>query len=161
MAKKKTKAKSSISLNAILTSVLYAVVGLLLIILKGGSLGILMTIVGVLLIALGVIDVVKNKQTVKGIIEAVIGVAIIVCGWVVADIVLLVLGVVLIVKGALELFKNFKNGFGAMLSPIITIVIGILLVVAKWALMDVLCIIAGVIFLINAVLVLLGKKLIK
>ncbi len=161
MAKKKTKSKSSISLNAILTSVLYAVIGLLLIILKGGSLGILMTVVGVLLIVLGVVDIVKNKDTLKGIIEAVIGIAIIVCGWVVADIVLLVLGIVLIVKGVMELFKNFKNGFGAMLSPIITIVIGVLLVIAKWALMDVLCIVAGVIFLINAVLVLLGKKLIK
>ncbi len=46
-----------------------------------------------------------------------------------------------------------------MLPSIVTIVIGVLLVISKWALMDIICIIAGVIFLINAVLTLFGMKL--
>ncbi|MBO5102529.1 MAG: DUF308 domain-containing protein [Clostridia bacterium] len=152
-------AKINLSTENIIMCAIYAVIGLLLIILQGGSLGILMTIIGVLLIVMGIIDIVKNKDLTKGIIEAIIGVAIIVCGWLIADIVLLIFGILLIVKGAIELFQNFKNGFPAMLSPIVMIVIGILLVIAKWTLLDVFCIIAGVIFLINAVLVLFGKQI--
>ena len=153
--------KMDLSTNNIITCAVYAIIGLLLVILQGGSLGILMTVVGVLLIVLGVVDIVKNKDFTKGLIEAIIGVAIIVCGWLIADIVLLILGVLLIVMGVLDLIKNIKGGLMAMLSPIITIVIGVLLVIAKWALLDVFCIIAGVIFLINAVLVLFGKSIVK
>jgi len=116
-----------------------------------------MTIVGALFIVLGVIDIVQNKDVKKGVIELVIGVAIIVCGWLIADIVLLVFGVLLIVKGVMDLIPVVKSDFSSMISPIVTIIIGVLLVVAKWALMDVLCIVAGVIFIINAVLILLGK----
>ena len=155
MAKKK---KASISNNSILNCIIYAVIGILLIVLKAGSLGILMTAVGALLIIMGLMDIFGQKDLTKGIVELLLGAGIIVCGWLVADIVLLVLGVVLIVKGAMELFKNFKKGFVANLSSIVLLVIGILLVIAKWALMDVMCIVAGVIFIINAVLILLGKK---
>ena len=155
------KGKMELSTNNILTCAVYAIIGLLLIILKGGSLGILMTIVGALLVVLGVVDIIKTKDMTKGIIEVVAGVAIIVCGWLIADIVLLILGILLIVKGAMEVFNNFKNGIMAIVSPVVTIVIGILLVIAKWTLLDVFCIIIGVIFLINAVLVLFGKSLVK
>ena len=153
------KNKLEFTPNNIVACVVYAVIGLLLIILQGGSLGILMTVIGVLLIVLGVVDIIKGKDLVKGIIELVIGIAIIVMGWLIADIVLLIFGILLIVKGVMELIKVFKNGFMSMLSPIVIIVIGILLVVAKWALLDVFCIIAGIIFLINAVLTLFGKAL--
>ena len=155
------KNKLDLSANNIITCAVYAIIGLLLVILQGGSLGILMTVVGVLLIVLGVLDIVKNKDTTKGLIELIIGIAIIVCGWLIAEVVLLILGICLIAMGAMELIKNLKNGFPAILSPIITIVIGVLLVIAKWALLDIFCIIAGVIFLINAVLILFGKSLVK
>ena len=155
------KGKLKLSFNNIVTSIVYAVIGLMLVILRGGSLNILMSVVGALLVVLGIVDMVKGKELTKGIIEAVVGVAIIVCGWLVADIVLLVLGVLLIVKGAIELFKNFKNGWAALLSAIVTIVIGVLLVIAKWMLMDVICLIAGIVFLVNAVLALFGKRLKK
>lgn len=157
MAKKKSKI--NVSSSNLLTAIIYAIIGILLVVLKGGSLGILMTAVGALLVVLGVVDAFKNKDMVKGVVEAVVGVAIIVCGWLIADIVLLVLGIVLIVKGVAELLKQFKKGFPTILSPIVTIVIGVLLVIAKWALLDTFCLIAGIIFIINAVLTLLGKKL--
>ena len=155
MAKKK---KASISNNSILNCIIYAVIGILLIVLKSGSLGILMTAVGALLIITALIDIFGEKDLGKGVIELLLGAGIIVCGWLIADIVLLVLGIVLIVKGAMELFKNIKKGFVENLSSIVLIIVGILLVIAKWALMDVMCVVAGVIFLINAVLILLGKK---
>lgn len=153
-----SNSKLRITTNNILTCAMYAIIGLLLIILRGESLGILMTVVGLLLIAMGIVDVVKNKETVKGIIEAVAGLAIIVFGWTVASIVLLIFGIFLIVKGVMELFQNMSNGFMAMLSSIVTIIIGVLLVIAKWTLLDVMCLVAGIIFMINAALVLFGKK---
>lgn len=152
------KKKLTFSANNIVNAIVYGVIGLLLIILKGGSLGILMTVVGALLCVMGVMDIAKGKDAIKGIVELICGVAIIVLGWLVADIVLLVFGIVLIVRSAMELIKNYKNGFAANLSSIVSLVIGILLVVAKWALMDVLCIVAGVIFLVDAVLMFVGKK---
>ena len=158
-SKSKSKAKLDLSLNNLITCAVYAIIGILLVILRAGSLGILMTVVGALLIVLGVVDVVKGKYLVKGVIEALVGVAIIVGGWVFADIVLLILGILLIIKGILEISKIYKKGFMAMLPAIVTIVIGILLVIAKWVLLDVICIIAGIIFIVNAVLTLFGKPL--
>lgn len=152
-------AKLDLSTNNIINCILFAVIGLLLIIWQGHSLDIIMTIFGVLFIVMGIFDMIQNKDMTKGIIELVIGIAIIVCGWLITDIMLLIFGVLLIVYGIMEICKNFKNGFMAILSPIILIVIGILLVVAKWALLNVFCIIAGVIFLINAVLALFGKSI--
>ncbi|MBQ3235692.1 MAG: DUF308 domain-containing protein [Clostridia bacterium] len=160
-SKSKSKVKLDLSLNNLLTCFVYAVIGILLVVLKGGSLGILMSVIGGLLIILGVLDAVKGKDLVKGVVEIVIGIAIIVGGWIFASIVLLIFGILLIVKGVIELLEVYKKGFMAALPAIVTIVIGVLLVIAKWALMDVICIIAGVIFIINAVLTLFGKKLKK
>lgn len=159
MAKKST-VKLNLSTNALITCAIYAIIGILLIVLKSGSLGILMTAVGALLIVLGVLDAVKG-DVVKGVIEALIGVAIIVFGWLIAGIVLLVFGVLLIIKGVLDLLKVYKKGFMASLPSIVTIVIGAILVISKFALIDLFCIIAGVIFIINAVLTLFGKPIKK
>lgn len=142
----------------LVTCALYAVIGLLLIILKAGSLNILMTIIGALLIVYGIFEILK-KNLIQGVVMAVIGAVVIICGWTIAEIVLLIFGILLAVYGVLGIVKNIKAGFPALLSPIVTVVIGVLLIVAKWALMDVMCIIAGVVFLINAVLALFGKKL--
>ena len=156
MAKK--KAKLDLSSQNIITCAVYAIIGVLLLVLKAGSLGILMTVAGVLLIVLGVVDIL-GKDLVKGLIQAGIGVAIIACGWTIAEWVLLIFGVLLIIKGVLDLFKVFKNGLMAILPAIVTIIIGALLVVSKFALLDLICIIVGVVFIINAVLMLFGKKL--
>lgn len=155
------KSKLNLSLNNVITCAMYAVIGLLLLILKAGSLGILMTIIGVLLIVGGVVDILGGKDLVKGLVQIAIGVIVIVLGWLIADLVLLIFGILLIVKGAVDLYNNFKAGFAAMLSPIVTVVIGILLVVSKWALLDLICIIAGIVFIVDGVLALFGKSLKK
>jgi hypothetical protein len=109
---KKTKRKATnqwklqLTTNNILSCLFYAVIGLLLLIMKGGSLSILMTIVGILFIAIGVIDAIQNKDLVKGVVEMVLGLAIIIFGWLIADIVLLVFGVMLIVTGFLPSLKS-------------------------------------------------------
>ena len=102
------KKKISFSANTIVNAIVYAVIGLLLIILQGGSLNILMTAVGALLIVMGIMDIAKGKEMTKGIIELVCGIAVIVIGWKVTNIVLLVFGIVLAIKSVLEILKNIK-----------------------------------------------------
>ena len=157
MAKKKLKL--DLSPANLVTCLVYAVIGVLLVALRGGSISYLMTAIGALLIVLGVVDLINGKDVVKAIVEIAIGVAVIVLGWLIVDIVLLVFGVLLIIKGALELIKIYKKGFMAMLPSLVIIVIGILLVISKWALLDVICIVAGIVFILNAILTLFGKKL--
>ena len=150
--------KMDLSTENLINCGIYAVIGLLLIIFRAGVLGILMTIIGALFIVTGVIELAKNKDVTKGVISIAIGVVIIVCGWLIAEIVLLVFGILLVVKGVSELIKVYKNGISASLPAIVTIVIGALLIVAKFALIDLMCVVAGAIFIANAVLMLLGKK---
>lgn len=162
MAKsKKSGLKLDLSTHNLLSCLFFAVVGILLLVLRAGSLEILMTVAGVLLIILGIVDVFKDKDYLEGIVQIGIGVAIIVLGWLLVEILLLILGIVLVIKGVLDIVKNYKNGFLAILPALITIVVGIILIVTKWAwtIIDILCIIAGIIFLINAVLTLFGKKI--
>lgn len=155
MAKSKNAKLSS---NNLFNCLVYAVIGVMLVVLKGGSLGILMTVAGALLILSGLLEVLKGKDKLKGVLLVILGVAIIVCGWVIADMVLLIFGAFLILKGLIEVLKNYKKGLMANLSSIGFIIIGVLLVVAKWAFMDFMCTVAGVILIINAVLILIGKK---
>lgn len=156
-----SKFQLKLTTDNVVNCIIYVAIGLLLAILKAGSLNILMTVVGVLLIVMGVVDIVKGKDLTKGLIEIGAGAIIIICGWLIADVVLLIFGILLIIKGIVDIVENRGAGFSALISPIITVVIGALLVIAKWALIDVICIIAGIIFIINGVLCLFGKSLYK
>ena len=151
--------KITFSANSVVSCVLYAVIGILLIALRSGSLGILFTVVGVLFVAMGIYDFVKRLYT-RGAVETVVGVVILVCGWTVAEWVLLMFWVLRIIKGVLDIVNNYKSGFKAIISPIVITVIGVVLVVSKFALIDVMCIVAGVIFLVNAVLILFDRQIV-
>ena len=91
-------AKLKLTANNILTCILYVVVGALLCFAKGDMLSIMLTVIGVLFLALGIYDLIKGR-TVNGIVEAVVGVVILICGWTIVDLVLLIFGVLLIIKG--------------------------------------------------------------
>jgi len=151
------KLKVNMSGENLVACVLYALIGLALVIFQGGCLSILFTIIGALLVLAGLVDIFNNGKVVQGIIEAVIGVALIVGAWLIVNIMLMVLGILLVASGVMEIVQNHKNGFVAILPSIILIVIGILLVIAPWTMMDLFCIIAGAVFLVNAVLVLFDK----
>ena len=148
------KRKLNLTTENLINCAIYGVIGLLLIILRTHSLDIAMTVVGALFVGLGIIDIIKNNEQTKGIVEIVLGAIIIVCGWVITGIVLLVFGVLLVIKGGVELYNNLHNGIAPLLSPIATLLIGVLLVIAKWVVLDLFFIIIGAIFIVNAVLVL-------
>ena len=159
----KSNFKLDLSLENLLTCAFYGVIGILLCVLRLGALDILMTIIGVLFIALGVIDIIKTKDYLKGGIEIGIGVVLIVFAWALLEFVLLVFGVLLLVKGVIDIVKNYKLGIKAIIVPIVVAVIGALFIVSNfaWTIAEIIIIIAGIFFIVNAVLTLFGMSLIK
>ena len=131
-------------------ALLYVIVGILFIVFKSGMLNWLMTIIGVVFIALGVYDIIKKNLT-NGIIEAAIGVVIIVGGWVFVEIVLIVFGALLIVKGVTDLISLFKGSKDvvSIIVALLTIALGVLLVVSKWVALDWMFIVIGVVFIVE------------
>lgn len=141
-----------------MTALAYILIGALFCILRSGLLGWLMTAVGVILVVLAVMDAMK-KEYVSAIIKGVVGIVIALGGWLFVGIVLLVLGVVVLIKGVQELLKAIKDKeTKALIGAIITIVFGAMLIASKFAMMDILFIVIGVLIALDGVLMLLGKK---
>ena len=156
MAKKKSNSN-------ITSALIYIILGALFCIFKTGVLNWLMTIAGALFIVFGVLDLVKGA-TASGIINIAIGAVILLGGWFFLEVVLLVFGILLTVKGAIALtnaLKALNKSFFDILFPALTIVVGVMLIVSKWALMDWFFIVMGIMFVIDGVLALLGKKIVK
>ena len=154
MAKKKPNDQ------AIINAIALIVLGILFCIFRAGMINVLLTIVGVVLIGLGIYDIVK-KNYIAAVIEIILGIAVIVCGWTILDIALLVLGIGLVIYSVYQIVmiaKDFKKkGWMALVKPIITLIIGVFLIVAKWLLVDWVFIVIGVIFIINGIMALLQK----
>lgn len=151
------KEVKKISSNLI-TAILYVVAGILFCVFKGEIVNWIMTIIGVLYIVQGVLDIL-NKDLVKGVINGGIGVLIIVFGWLFATVASIIFGVLIIIKGAkelLECLKAKKKNIFDLIAPIVTIIIGAMLIAGKF--LDWFFIVVGVVFIINGVLELLGKK---
>ncbi len=145
--------------NGVVYALLYIVLGVLFIVFKSGMLNWLMTIAGIVFIALGIFDIIKKRLT-QGIIEAVIGVVIILGGWLFVEIVLLVFGALLIVKGVTDLIKACQSkskDFSKILCAVITAIVGILLVVAKWVTLDWFFIVLGAVFIIDGLFALFNN----
>ena len=88
--------------NEFLTSVALIVIGLLFLIYKGGIISIAMSVIGVTLIALGIIDIIRNRVTV-GIIKLVLAALVMLAGWLFIKLALYLLGAILLIVGVTEL----------------------------------------------------------
>lgn len=145
--------------NSVMYAVLYILIGVLFIVFKSGMLNWLMTIAGIVFIALGIYDIIKKNMT-NGIIEAVIGVVIILGGWLFVEVVLIIFGALLCVKGVGDLIAAFQGSRNVMniIVAILTLVVGILLIVSKWVMLDWFFIVLGVVFIVEGGLQLLGNK---
>lgn len=160
----KSGANKFVNTNTLPTAISLIVIGVLFCIFRSGMLNVLFTVVGVVLIILGIIKMV-NRQFAVGGVDMAIGIIIIVCGWTILDITLLIVGVLAIVYGiyqlgtSIEKLKRAKgyDKFVLIVYPLIIILVGILLVVSRWQLSDAIFITLGVIAVIDGVL-LLAKK---
>lgn len=149
MAKKKS--------NELISSLLYIIIGALLIIFRDQALGWAMTIAGVMFIVFGAVDLLRKNYP-GGAISLIIGIAIIALGNTLVDIVLLVLGILIAIKGVFALIavlgKKRKNAL-EIVFPILTVVVGILLAFGHG--LTILIVITGVLLAIDGILGLIGS----
>ncbi len=149
MAKKK---KSELS-----SSLLYILIGILLVVFRSATIGWAMTIAGIFFVISGILDLIR-KNFAGGAVSLIIGIAILVLGWAAAQIVLLVLGILIAVKGLValvEVLKRKKKNALEIVFPVLTMVVGILL--AFGDVMGTLTLIVGILLIIDGILGLCGS----
>ena len=143
--------------SELFSSLLYIIIGALLVIFRSQTLGWAMTIAGIVFIVSGILDLVKKNQT-SGAVSLIIGIAILVLGWAAAQIVLLVLGILIAFKGIVALINVLKKknkGILKILFPILSIVVGLMLAFGNA--LDIMIIIVGVLLIVDGVIGLLGS----
>ena len=149
-----------VNVNKLVSAALTLLLGILLIVLKGGVIKIALTILGIALIVLAVLDLL-NKQLVPCVVKGVIGIAVIALGWALIKFAHIVLAVALIAYGVLQLYellsgktKKKKDSLKLFLqfaTPIASVIAGVFLFIdAGWVYN-----IAGVFLLINGILALI------
>ena len=156
-----SKSKFTID-NNLLQAILYIVVGLLFCIFRASALNWLLTIVGILFVVQGVLCLTR-KDTVGGVVGLVIGLLLIFGGWFFVSFVMIVFGVLIIVKGVLDLMNAMKqkNNLLPLILAVLTIAVGVLLIVAQSLTLNWFFILLGIVFIVNGVLALVGKKNLK
>lgn len=149
MAKKTSSELSS--------SLLYIIIGVLLVIFRSQTLGLAMTIAGIIFVVSGILDLVKQNW-VGGAVSLIIGISILILGWAAAQIVLLVLGILIAIKGIVSLIdvlKKKRKSALMILYPVLSIAVGLLLAFGNG--LDIVIIIVGVLLIVDGVIGLLGS----
>ena len=143
--------------SELFSSLLYIIIGVLLVVFRSQTLGWAMTVAGVFFVISGILDLVKSNFA-GGAVSLIIGIAILVLGWVAAQIVLLVLGILIAVKGIVALVNVFKRSRKNALDivfPVLTVVVGCMLAFGNG--IDIFIVVTGVLLAIDGVLGLLGS----
>ena len=153
--------KSDIIISAIFT----IAIGVLLMIMKGEMISVFMTILGVSLIVLGVIDLLQNNVPLA-VVKLVVGSVVIFFGWTIVSAVVYILAAIVLIVGVLSLYDcaRFRlrcvrgvEALKILATPIVCILIGLVLFFNKW---DWVFVVAGLFTIIEGGLLLwdvLGK----
>ncbi len=150
--------------NKLLTSVITIVLGVLLMVWKTSIISIAITLFGVYLIILGILDLVNKKDETTAIIKLIVGVAAILLAWLLTAVAVITLGVILMLHGItliLDIIKSNKQVKGLVPTimlwavPVISIVAGLFIAFGSgmdWAfiVVGVIVIIEGMISLVQA-----------
>lgn len=143
--------------SELFSSLLYIIVGALLVIFRSETLGWAMTIAGIFFIASGILDLIKQNWT-GGAVSLIIGIAILVLGWVATKIVLLVLGILIAIKGIVALINVIKKQEKNVLEiifPILSIVVGLMLAFGNG--LDIMILIVGILLIVDGAIGLIGS----
>jgi len=143
--------------SELFASLLYIIIGILLVIFRSETLGWAMTIAGIFFVISGALDLIKKNWT-GGAVSLIIGIAILVLGWVATKIVLLVLGILIAVKGIvalIDVFKKSQKNALEIVFPILTVVVGLMLAFGSG--LDIMIIIVGVLLAIDGAIGLIGS----
>lgn len=160
--KLETKIKIREMKYKMIDAIAYILIGILFCVLKSSVINWLLTIVGVVFIALGIYDIIKNRTN-SGVITLVIGLVIILGGWIFVEVVLIIFGILLFIKGVFELASaiSIKVNIMEIIYASVTALIGVMLIISKWALLDWFFIVLGIIFIIDGILVFFRKEVVK
>lgn len=142
--------------SELFSSLLYILVGAVLVIFKAETLGWAMTIAGIFFLISGALDLLKKNWT-GGAVSLIIGIAILILGWTLAGIVLLVLGLLIAIKGIVALvnvFKQSKPNALQLVFPILSIVLGLMLAFGNA--LEIIIIIVGILLILDGALGLIG-----
>ncbi len=165
MAKKKISFSNEKWIEGVLTILL----GILFLILQGKVVSIAMTILGVALIIMAVLDLLDH-QTFPAIVKAVFGVVVLIFGWALTTAALYILAALLLIWGIYELvtklrvhLKGNTVGLTVMLyiAPILNILLGLLLLFNQGGTLAWIFIVVGVLLIVDGVMLLcsaLSKK---
>lgn len=147
----------------IIAAVLTMVVGVLLIAMQDKFIGVLMSIAGGCLIALGVVDL-CHRYVPPAVVKIISGVLIIVCGWVLVEAVLYIIAAMLLIAGILLLYDKIKKRvacdtvFKTVLEyalPSVFIVIGCVLLFHQAFAIEIIFVITGILTLLDGTILLL------
>ena len=146
--------------SELVSSLLYIIIGVLLIVFRSQTLGWAMTVAGVLFVVSGIIDLIRLNWA-GGAVSLIIGIAILVLGWTATKIVLLVLGILIALKGIVALINILKRRANVLeiIFPILSVVIGLMLAFGNG--LDILIVIAGVLLTADGILGLIGSLIKK
>ena len=92
----------------IISAIVTMALGVLLLVLKGEFISILMTVIGISLIVLGVLDL-FYRLVPPAVVKLVVGALIILCGWVIVETVLYIVAAILLIVGILMLYDKIKK----------------------------------------------------
>lgn len=146
----------------IVASVLTLTLGILLMVLKGGTLQVFTSVFGLMLVILSVFDFVA-KDFKLGVAKCVIGVLILVFGWLIVKVALYVLAAGLIIIGVWGIYDLIKCGASFSWSvrpillyarPLVCAVIGILLLFNQGGTLDWVFVVGGILTVIEGGLLL-------
>lgn len=150
--------------NAILALALI-VLGVIFCALRAQFVSALMSVVGALIILFGALDLFE-KHWIEAGIKIAVGIIVIVCGWLLVDVSLFVLGIVLCVYAIytlvshLSMFKNanINDKVFIVFNPLMQLIVGILLIVARWYMLDAVFIVLGVLSILYGSSLFFKKK---
>ena len=148
-----------------LTAIILIVLGVLFIIFKLDLIKYLISSFGLLFIIFGIIDLINKRENIA-IGEIIIGVLLIALSWLLLDICLLMIGITILVYAvrklsfALKLTKHVDSIYKKIelvAFPLISTILGVLLIIGRWELGNTLCIIIGIIIILNGISLIINK----
>ena len=137
--------------------------GILFIVLRGSVISIALTVVGAVLLAMGILDLV-NHVTTPGVLKTVAGAFVILFGWLLVNLAIYLLAALLIAFGVVQIVDYAKTaatrGTGAMIvtyaRPVISILAGLCLLFNRGGAINGFFVAAGILLIVEGVLELLN-----
>ena len=138
----------------IITALVIIALGVLAIVLRGRLVHILTTVLGVVLIALGIVDFLQRRVP-PAVIKLIFGIVILICGFALLEIVLYVLAALLLIAGILLFyekwktqsccrFMDWKDVLFSFATPIALVLIGVLLLFNQGSTIDWIFVVCGI-----------------